>query len=188
MNSKIFLSNRKILRNNKLSIGVGQNMFEEIFEEYERSVTPGVGQSAEEQFYLESVQIDPDNLSMEFVTLSGRFAYFAEIFNNKVQKAQQAKMTLENVRSCKLLSYRERFKAISYKATVDEVNSQVQLDCDVLNAEKAMLDADIERLKYKHILDAILMKRDMLQSLGAKIRAEMAMDTIIREPTARGGR
>ena len=44
----------------------------------------------------------------------------------------------------------------------------------------ALVEADVDRQRCRGIVDAISTKKDMLQSLGAKLRAEMGSDPMVR--------
>lgn len=160
-------------------------MFEDIFEAFKRGISPDPNlylSSAEERnkFALASVSIDSNNLNSEFICLSSQYAYFAEKYTDAVKKHQLAKAESENTRASKLLYYREAAKMYASKSTVDEINARVQLDAEVRKTDLDLLNADIERQKLKQILDAIMIKRDMLQSLGAKVRAEMSLEPVTR--------
>lgn len=155
-------------------------MFEDIFEEFASGRTAVGDESFEDAFARASVVIDQNDLNLEFITLSSRYAYFSEKYVEAVREVQKAKMDLEHIQAAKLLLYREHAKVCTPKPTVDEVNAKVQIDPEVMRAELHLLDKDIVKQKTRHILDAMMIKRDMLQSLGAKVRAEMALDPVTR--------
>lgn len=137
-----------------------------------------------EEFTADSVKIDPVDLNREFCELAPRLAFWNARLADATEKAMETKADLEMERARKLLEVREELRLNKDKATVDEVNAKVLLDDDVSDAHAVYIGAEAERIRTKGIVEAILCKRDMLQSLGAKIRAEMAGDPILRSQLA----
>lgn len=146
---------------------------------------PEVFRSEElEKFTIDSVRIDPVNLNEEFCELAPRLAYWNAQLASVTEKAMTAKMEYEQEKARKLLEIREEARLEKAKVTVDEINAKVLLDDEVVDAQVVMVGADAERLRVKGIVDAIITKREMLQSLGAKLRAEMQGDPTLRAQLA----
>lgn len=137
-----------------------------------------------DEFTADSVRIDPVDLNREFCELPPRLAFWNARLADATEKALETKADLETERARKLLEVREELRTAKEKATVDEVNAKVLLDDDVSDAHAVHIGAEAERLRVKGIVEAILCKRDMLQSLGAKIRAEMQGDPVLRSQLA----
>lgn len=136
-------------------------------------------------FEADTASIDPMDLNREFCELPPRLAYWNAQLAAATQRAMEAKADLETERARQLLEVREGCKLAGGKApTVDEVNAQVLLHEDVQDAQAIYIEKEAERLRLKGIVDSLLTKRDMLQSLGAKLRVEMMADPVLRDQIA----
>lgn len=136
-------------------------------------------------FEAETVAIDPMDLNREFCELPPRLAYWNAQLAAATHKSMAAKADLDAERARRLLEVREIAKAAGGKApTVDEVNAQVLLHDDVQDAHSVYIENEAERLRVRGIVDSLLTKRDMLQSLGAKLRVEMMADPVLRDQIA----
>lgn len=140
------------------------------------------------EFTEDTVSIDPLDLNREFVELAPRLAYWNAQLAEATRKSMLAKIEHDRARAGKLVELRETLRSGTdprlAKATVDEIDARVTLDDDVADAQIVYVRLEGERLRIKGIVDAILCKRDMLQSLGAKLRAEMAGDPVLRSQLA----
>lgn len=146
---------------------------------------PEVFKSEEiEKFTIDSVRIDPVNLNEEFCELAPRLAYWNAHLAAATERFMTAKMEYEQEKARKLLEIREESRLDKSKITVDEINARVLLDDEVVDAQIVMVGSDAERIRIKGIVDAIITKREMLQSLGAKLRAEMVGDPVLRSQLA----
>lgn len=137
-----------------------------------------------EDFAAESVDIDALDLNREYCELPPRLAYWNAQLADATRVSMVAKAEWEAERARRLLEAREDARSEKSKPTVDEINAAVMLDEDVSDAHAVYIEKEADRLRVKGIVDAIICKRDMLQSLGAKLRIEMAADPVLREQMA----
>lgn len=138
-----------------------------------------------EIFAEESFAIDPVDLNREFCELAPRLAFWNAQLAEATKKSMIAKAEWDAESARKLLEAREEARLDpKAKLTVDEVNAKVLLDDDVSDAHAVWIEAEAERVRLRGIVEAVLCKRDMLQSLGAKLRAEMQGDPVLRSQMA----
>lgn len=152
-----------------------------IFDDLEK---PPEFKSKVEHFDLRQVEIDPLNLDKEFMELPGWLAYWNQQLADAIEATMLAKAELEREEANKTLWYRSQAEFDKKKLTVDAINAKVIDHEDVVMARQIYIERDAQRLRIKGIVDAIIAKKDMLQSLGAKLRAEMSGDLALREQMA----
>lgn len=136
------------------------------------------------EFERESVRIDPLQLNREYCRLPGQLAYWNAQLAEATEKAMEAKASFDRQRAITLLQKREEVVFAQLKRTVAEVDAMVTEDDDVVVAHACHVDAEARRMRVKGVVDAVHCKRDMLQSLGAKLRVEMEADPLLREQLA----
>jgi hypothetical protein len=137
-------------------------------------------------FEVNSVGIDPLDLNKEFTELPPQLAYWNAQYARATKEAMQAKASKEREEARVLLLVRETAKLSKEKITLPEVDARVSLNEDVQDAQDIYLEKEAQRIRVKGIVDAILTKRDMLQSLGAKVRVEMMADPTVRDMMSGG--
>lgn len=138
-----------------------------------------------ETFAEESFEIDPVDLNREFCELAPRLAFWNAQLAEATKKSMIAKAEWDAEAARKLLESREEARLDpKSKVTVDEINAKVLLDDEVSDAHAVWIEAEAERVRLRGIVEAVLCKRDMLQSLGAKLRAEMQGDPVLRSQMA----
>lgn len=137
-------------------------------------------------FDAESLRINPMDLNTEFVELPPRLAYWNQRLADATESAMEAKAIRDREEARGLLSVKEKARLKGDKLTVDEVRAAVAGKEDVQEAQDLYIVKEAERFRLKGIVDAIIAKKDMLQSLGAKVRAEMMADPSIREMFSSG--
>jgi hypothetical protein len=139
-----------------------------------------------ETFEADSVAIDPLDLNREFTELPPQLAYWNAQFANATQASMEAKAAKDREEARVLLLVKETAKLSKDKLTVAEVEAKVNLNEDVQDTQDIYIEKEAERLRLKGIVDSVHAKRDMLQSLGAKIRVEMMADPAVREMMSGG--
>lgn len=137
-------------------------------------------------FEADSVAIDPLDLNREFTELPPQLAYWNAQLANATQASMEAKAQKDREEARVLLLVKETSRLSKDKLTVAEVEAKVNLNEDVQDTQDIYIEKEAERLRLKGIVDSIHAKRDMLQSLGAKIRVEMMADPAVREMMAGG--
>jgi hypothetical protein len=139
-----------------------------------------------EDFEESSVSIDPLNLNREYTELPPQLAYWNAQLASATEATMEAKAAMEREKARILLLVKETAKLSKDKLTVAEADARVSLNEDVQDTEDIYIEKEAERLRIKGIVDSIHTKRDMLQSLGAKLRIEMMADPAVREKMAGG--
>jgi hypothetical protein len=138
-----------------------------------------------EQYLQQSTTIDPDDLNAEFIRLPGAVAFWNARLAEATLAAQQAKLDYDREWArlfCLLRDGRGGGKA----PAVDAIKAQCDQDEDLYALQADVIRRDAERLRIRGIVEAVLAKRDMLQSLGAKLREEMRGDPMLRQSRAAG--
>ena len=68
--------------------------------------------------------------------------------------------------------------------TVPDLKAEVEVHPEFLAATVDLIDADSEKLRMRGIVDAVTAKKEMLISLGAKLRVEMQGDLRLAQDMA----
>lgn len=136
------------------------------------------------KFEVSSITIDPLDLNREFQELPPRLSYWNAKLAEASEASMRTKAELERARARAYLEEKEVASAEGRKPTIAELEARVVLNAGVTQAHDAFILAEGERLRLKGIVGAVLSKRDMLQSLGAKLRVEMMADPALRQQLA----
>ncbi len=159
-----------------------------------------------EQYLYDSVSITPEALSEEFARVSLDLAYWNHQYAERTREYRMAEITQKRTRAMLYIKHRLRLQeeAIAEAAEGDggvdakgkpkpvkvervteaQVDSAVLLDDDMVVCDTNLITTEVEREKARGVLDAVRAKREMVVSLGAHIRAEMAGDPILRHQLA----
>lgn len=134
-----------------------------------------------EQYLSECVTLDDLALDEEYIRTPADLAYW----NARYADALRAYLTAKLAHETNAARLHLRVKADNdlgggKKATVADLEAMVVVDPDYQRTAMAMVEADAERQRLRGSVDAIACKKDMLQSLGAKLRAEMGADPMVR--------
>jgi len=139
------------------------------------------GETFDPEKYLEEcVRIDDLCLNEEFVRVPADLAFWSARYADAVRNHLMAKHTLTTVESKLHLEHRAAAELTGRKITVGDLQAAVQTDQEYLDAAVAVIESDALRLRLRGNLDAVTAKKDMIQSLGAKLRAEMGADPMVR--------
>jgi len=139
-----------------------------------------------ERYLLDCVEIHPEDLDTEFQRLPGDVAYWGERYSNAVEFALRAKLDLDVIKAKLHLEIKEDALASGSKMTVGDLDARVHADPAYVDAAARLVTAEAEKQRMRSRVDAVNAKRDMLQSLGAKIRVQMMADPVVREQVAAG--
>jgi hypothetical protein len=134
-----------------------------------------------DEYLLECVTIEPTMLEDEFVRAPAEIAYWNEKLNIAVRAHLLAKLRYDQIRAKIGLEVREEAAANGVKKTVGDIDAMVTLNPQVAGAYLDYVEAESERQALRNRCDAVQAKREMLQSLGAKYRVEMATDPVLRD-------
>jgi len=132
-------------------------------------------------YLYECVQIEPEALEEEFIRLPADIAYWNEKYSIALREYLLAKLRADETKALVTMETREFANASGVKMTVGDLEAKVQLDDRVQDANLALVEAEAARQALRNRCDALMAKRDMLQSLGAKLRVEMMSDPVVRD-------
>lgn len=152
---------------------------------------PSAGPAADIDSYEgTSINIDEGNIRTEFVRVSSDIAFWGKRFASCHREWLAGKLVRDEVRAATYLELRETLEALeSKKPTEATISARVDIEPRVREAEARVVETEYNREAAKAVVTAISAKRDMLISLGAIIRAEMAPSSLReRDPfTAKDG-
>jgi hypothetical protein len=132
------------------------------------------------QFLEESVNIDDLLLDQEFIKLPAQLAYYTAQYADSVRSYLMSKLTVETSRARAHLRLKAEAELGAKKLTVADLDAMTSIDPDYIDAAMELIETDVQRQKLRGIVEAVTAKKDMLQSLGAKLRAEMQGDPMVR--------
>lgn len=92
-----------------------------------------------------------------------------------------SKVDLDRMKARLGIEHRERLNLTEKKVTESMVEAAIDTDERYIDARIATIEADSERLRVRGVCEAVAAKKDMLQSIGAKLRLEMAADPTVRD-------
>jgi hypothetical protein len=134
-----------------------------------------------DEYLLECVTIEPTMLDDEFVRVPVDLAYWHERYSESIRSYLLAKLEYDQARARVGLELREEVAAMGVKKTVGDIEAMITVHPDVSAAYLALVEADAEKQSLRNRCEAVQAKREMLQSLGAKMRAEMMSDPALRD-------
>lgn len=138
-----------------------------------------------DRYLEESVNIDPDTLNEEFVRLPAAVAYWNKQLSDATLAANMAKLDFDREWARMFCMLRDR--PVSGRApAVEALKAMCDQDDDLYALQADVIVKEAERLRLRGICEAVLAKRDMIQSLGAKLREEMRGDPMLRQARASG--
>jgi hypothetical protein len=140
------------------------------------------GDKTPEEYLRECLALDDFALDEEFIRMPADMAYWTALYAEAMRAWMLAKF--EHERNAARLHHRTKaandLGGQAKKATVGDLEALVLMDPDYEVTYLALVDAEVEKVRLRGVVDAIATKKDMLQSLGAKLRAEMGGDPMIR--------
>lgn len=138
-------------------------------------------------FLHECVAITPEALDEECVRVSADLAYWNERYAVAHKAHLMAKLDLERTEARLSIEHREMMASADGKKgpTVDAVRAAVVNDAQYVEAQLAVINAEVERARLRGLSYAVESKKDMLQSIGAKERVLMN-DPMVRASRAPG--
>lgn len=141
-----------------------------------------------ESYLAESVELEPLALEEEFIRMPADLAYWNERHAAALRRSLIAKMERERVEAvllCDAQFAEDLASELAKKAaSMEQLKAAVKMAPEYLNARKAEIRTEVERVRLRGVVDAIAAKRDMLISLGAHVRLEMANDPALRKRMA----
>lgn len=134
-----------------------------------------------DEYLLECVVIEPTMLDEEFTRIPVDLAYWNERYSDSIRVHLISKLEYEQVRARIGLEVRSKVAESGVKKTVGDIDAMVSTNPEVSAAYLAYVEADAERQAMRNRVESVNAKREMLQSLGAKMRAEIMSDPGLRD-------
>jgi hypothetical protein len=133
-----------------------------------------------DSYVTDAVTIEPLALEEEFVRMPADLAYWNNQYANALRTYQLAKRAVEQLNALLTIEHRERLNRVVNRVTEAMIDSAVQIDERMDEAKEALIHAEVDKVRIAGVCEAVRTKRDMLISIGAHVRAEMARDPVIR--------
>lgn len=118
------------------------------------------------------VRIENNDVNAALLTQTDLFIKYASQITSAETKLQQAKFNLERVEGIRKESIRRDFNTRGDKITEARLNDLVTQDSEYRGALEDYLTAASTNMEFKLLLQAIVMRKDMLISLSANQRTE----------------
>lgn len=132
--------------------------------------------------YLRScVDIDPLRINDEYIRIPGDLAYWNQQYADALRVFLQAKVDLGTIRAKLQPAIRQALLVAGGKTTESQVEAAIDSNQTYIDAQNALIDAEVAKNEQYGKLDAIRSKKEMLVSLGAQLRAELEGDPSLRE-------
>jgi hypothetical protein len=135
----------------------------------------------EEEYFLECINVEPLAIQDEYARIPADLAYWNEQFAEKQKNYRMAELRLDTEKARLYIQIRERKTMVGHKVTEAQVDTALEIDPSYLAARKELILAEAAMQSARGKCEAVRSKREMLISIGAGIRAEMAGDPIIRD-------
>ncbi len=135
------------------------------------------------------IAIFPEQIEEEFVRTPADVAYWNAQYADALDAYLKAKAAADREWARLWLLVRAQLSADGAKPTEKLVDASVEVHDDWQKVQLSLIDAEVKKAQLQGHVDAVHTKRDMLQSLGAKLRVEMQSDPQVRREQAQvGGR
>jgi len=134
-----------------------------------------------EEYLRKCVRIDPLDLQAEYVRISADLAYWNDRYADALRSYLMSKVDLRVLEAQLEPITRQALIDTNGKTTEAQVKAALEGDERIVDANRALVEAEVEKNRLYGTLDAIRSKKEMLVSLGAHVRAEMAGDPLLRD-------
>lgn len=128
----------------------------------------------EASYLKESVGITPEAISEEFIRTPSDMAYWGERYAESVTRALRAYHDRKRAYAEALLTVKGLAKANNEKLTEADAAAKAEVDPSYQAAVVEEAEAEGAKAAAKTRFDAVVAKKDMIVSIGATQRAEMA--------------
>lgn len=135
---------------------------------------------SEDTYLKNAVEIIPEAIREEFVRVPADLAYFGARYADAVKAYLMAEHDRKSMAAQVRLRVRATAQAAGTKITEADIEATVEQTPEYRAVKLAEIEAEAAKLAAKVKLDAVSAKRDMVMSLGAYIRAEMAPSQLNR--------
>lgn len=134
-----------------------------------------------EKYLKDCVTIEPLAIQEEYVRLPSDLAYWNARYAEAQKELQIAKVELDVLERELYAVVRNELEQGAKRVTEKMIEAGMGQSSVWVEAKKRVADAEGDRAKMYGILDAVRTKKEMLISLGAHLRIEMAGDPVLRE-------
>lgn len=130
----------------------------------------------------DAVTIEPMAIQEEFIAVPAHLAYWNSQYAAAFESHIMHKLAREQMYRALYGAYHAQL--VSERGgkapTISDVDSRVEPDSRMVEARREEALAEAEKVRLQGICEAVRAKRDMVISLGAHMRAEMAGNPLIR--------
>lgn len=135
----------------------------------------------EDEYLRDCVRLSPEAMTQEYMQLPGVLAYWNAQYARANRAYLDAKLDVSVLRARLQPLVRDALLRAGGKVTEAQVEAAIDSNEDLIDAIRRQNAADALRSELFGVVDTIRAKREMLISLGAHVRAEMAHDPVVRE-------
>lgn len=142
------------------------------------------GEGAElevEKYLIDCVRIEPTLIQEEFVRIPMDLSYWNERYAQAQEAWLMAKLQRDRTHGSADQRIRLRLQDEGLKVTESLVQSYLETDEEMYEANVEVIRTEVEKIRVYGILDAIRSKKDALISIGAHIRSELQGSPQLRE-------
>jgi hypothetical protein len=127
-----------------------------------------------------ALTIEPLALEEEFVRLPGDVAYYGALYADALKDALTAKQAFELIEARLQIETRASMAGGEKKPTEKVVEAAVVCNAEYQAAYSRLIVAESEKALARSRVDSLGAKKDMLVSLGATVRQELATSPTVR--------
>ncbi len=136
-------------------------------------------------YLYDSVTIDPVvDLDDQFRGISAAVAYWNARYADAIEANLKAELEHKRTNAQLYMQHREDLELDKGKVTEGMVKAAVEQDQLYLETKIESIETEAHKVRMRGVCEAVSSKKDMLQSLGAKLRAEMSGDPVLRAQIA----
>lgn len=128
-----------------------------------------------------SVNINSLDINSEYMRVPADIAYWNAKVAQATKRALMSKIVLSQTAARLRIECRADLELQSAKVTESMVDAAVETNEEMEAARIASVTSETDLVYFKGMAEAVRAKKDVLQSLGANLRAEAAHDPLIRE-------
>jgi len=138
-----------------------------------------------DDYLVSSVAIYPEQIQEEFCRAPADIAYWGQKSSDATRDHRLAELRRREGEAQLQLEHRERLAAMGMKATEAAVEAAVRTDPRWHALQVAEIESEAGMLAARTHYQAVLAKKDMVQSLGAIMRSEL--DRVPQAPRKAAG-
>ncbi len=140
-----------------------------------------------DSYLRESVCIDEImTLDEDMRRISGDICYWNSRYAEGNKEHLLLKIEMDRLAGILYMEHREKLELLKGKVTEKMVTAAVDMDDRWHDMRIQVIEAETEKIRIRGVCDAVIAKKDMLQSIGAKLRIEMQGDPGIRDMASSG--